>query len=63
MSRRLRISHVIVQPVFAWDDGEELSPGPQAAPITVPLSGLDGLAERFRAELSRLESQPTEAPA
>lgn len=52
--RRLRIVHVVVTPVLVWDDGDELSPGPQAQPQAVALSALDGLAERLRAEVSAL---------
>jgi hypothetical protein len=53
---KLRISHVIVQPVLVWDDGEELTPGPQTAPANLPVSALDGLAERLRTEIAEQES-------
>lgn len=59
---RLRVAHVIVQPVLAWDDGEELSPGPQASPITVPLSALAGLADQIRAEVDKASVPPDEEP-
>lgn len=56
--RRLRIAHITVQPVLVWDDGEELTPGPDLQAFSVPLSraieiisGLPGevaaLAERL----------------
>lgn len=34
---KLRIAHLVIQPVLVLDDGEELSPGPQldAAPVTI----------------------------
>lgn len=54
VTKRLRISHVAVQPVLVWDDGEELSPGPQISPVTVPLSGLAGLAETLPVEVAAL---------
>jgi hypothetical protein len=39
MEKKLRIVHVIVQPVLVWDDGEELSPfEQQVSPLQVPLS-------------------------
>ncbi len=54
---RLRVSHVIVQPVLVIDNGEELSPGPQAQPVSVPLSALDGLADLIRAEIAQMQEQ------
>lgn len=59
-ARRLRVAHVIVTPVLVWDDGEELVPGPQADAIAVPLSALDGMADRLRAEVAEMGA--TEAP-
>lgn len=34
---KLRIAHLVIQPVLVIDDGEELAPGPQleAAPVTI----------------------------
>ena len=55
MSRRLRIAHVIVQPVLVWDDGAELAPGPDAAPIRVPLSALADLPDRLLSELAQVQ--------
>lgn len=64
--RRLRVAHVIVQPVLVWDDGTELSPGPQAQPIQVPLSELDGMADKLRTEVAKAqdtdESEQAEPP-
>lgn len=53
---RLRISHVVAQPVLVWDDGEELTPGPSIEAITVPLSKLSMLAETLPAEVAALET-------
>lgn len=36
--RKLRISHVTVQAVLVWDDGEELTPGPEINPFAVTVS-------------------------
>lgn len=55
--KRIRISHVVVQPVLVWDDGEELSPGPQAEAVAVPLSALAGLGEKLAAEAAALTEQ------
>lgn len=56
MTARLRIAGVIVTPVLVWDDGENLSPGPQAQPQQVGLADLDGLADRLRAEVEQRNS-------
>ncbi len=55
--RRARISHVVVQPILVWDDGEELSPGPDAQPFSVPLSALAGLGEKLSVEVAALKEQ------
>lgn len=54
MTRRLRISHVIVQPVLVWDDGEELSPGPTVTPISAPLFALPEMPTRLAAEVAAM---------
>jgi hypothetical protein len=48
-SSRLRILHLVVQPVLVWDDGEELAPGPTVEPLTVRLSEI----ATFAADLPR----------
>lgn len=60
--KRLRVAHVIVQPVLVWDDGSELSPGPRAEPVHVPLSALPDLPAQIAAELAEAEGQQ-EQPA
>lgn len=54
MTRRLRVVHVVVQPVLVWDDGVELTPGPTVDAVTVPLSALPGLAGDIAAEVGRV---------
>lgn len=56
MTRRLRVSHVVVQTVLVWDDGDELAPGPAVEPVSVPLSALPGLAQQIAAEVAQVES-------
>lgn len=56
VTRRLRISHVLVQPILVWDDGAELSPGPPTTAVMVPLSELAAHAERLRAELAAMQA-------
>lgn len=50
---RLRVAHVIIQPVLVYDDGEELSPGPVVNPSQVRLSELAGLADEIGASVAR----------
>lgn len=57
MTQRLRVSHVIIQPILVWDDGEELSPGPNAGPVQVPLSALAGMADQISKEIAEQEAQ------
>ncbi len=59
--RRLRISHLVVTPVLVWDDGEELTPGPDAHPKAVPLTGLAAMADLLRAEVAQLNAQAADA--
>lgn len=54
--KKLRIAHIIVQPVLVWDDGEELTPfEQQVSAIQVPLSQLNGLCDRFKEEVKKIE--------
>jgi hypothetical protein len=55
VTRRLRIAHLIVQPVLVWDDGNDLAPGPDAAPIKVALSALPDMPARLLAEAAQVE--------
>lgn len=59
MTRRLRIAHLIVQPVLVYDDGDELTPGPQAAPKPVALTDLSALADTLRAEIAEMNATET----
>lgn len=56
--RRLRVAYVIVQPVRVWDDGVELSPGPEVQPQAAPLSALASLAEQIVAQVSEVTADP-----
>jgi hypothetical protein len=57
MSARVRVSHIVVQPVLVIDEGDELSPGPEVRALTVPLAGLAGVADQLRAEVAKLTLQ------
>jgi hypothetical protein len=56
---KLRISHMVVQAVLVWDDGEELTPGPDVQPISLPLSQLGAFAETVPAEIAALAEKLT----
>lgn len=47
--------HFIVQPVFVWDDGDELELGPATDPMPMTMTQLRALPDRMPAEISRLE--------
>lgn len=54
---KLRISHVIVQPVLVWDDGEELTPGPELGQIAVTLSKVAPFVGGLPAEVAALQEK------
>jgi len=54
---KLRIAHLIVQPVLVWDDGEELTPGPELGQISIPLSKLADFAGTLPAEVAALAAK------
>lgn len=60
-ARRLRISHVVVQPVLVWDDGEELQPGPEVQPAGRRLSELAAWAETLPSEVAALAKKLAES--
>lgn len=62
MSARLRISHLVVQAVLVYDDGDELTPGPELQPITMPLSRLVAFAESLPGEVVALTEKLSEQP-
>lgn len=64
MTRRLRPGPaVIVMAGCVWDDGEELSPGPQFGQATVPLADLKGspFYDQLMASVAQAEAQALEA--
>jgi hypothetical protein len=61
--RTLRLLHVIVQPVFVWDDGETLVPGPEVQPVQAPITALPDLPAQILAEIPRLTAAALEHPA
>lgn len=55
--KKLRIQALTVQVALVWDDGEELSPGPELAPVTVSLSQARRMVEGLSAEVEKLAEQ------
>lgn len=55
--KKLRVLHVVVQPVLVWDDGEDLSPGPELSPVPVSPSQLASLAESIPDQVRELAEQ------
>lgn len=51
---KLRIAHLIIQPVLVYDDGEELTPGPELGSIQIPLSKVAGFIDTLPAEVAAL---------
>ena len=58
---KLRIAHLVVQPVLVWDDGEELTPGPELGQISIPLSKLADFAGSLPAEVAALDEKLRES--
>ena len=43
--------------VMVWDDGDEMTPGPQIAPQSLTLKALGAFAESLPEEISRIEAE------
>jgi hypothetical protein len=59
--RRLRIAHVTIQPVLVWDDGEELTPGPDLQAFSVPISKAIELVGNLPGEVAALADRLSDA--
>lgn len=55
--KKLRIQAVTVQVALVWDDGDELSPGPDLEPLTLSLSQARGMLDGLPAEVAKLAEQ------
>ncbi|QGF20265.1 hypothetical protein SEA_SIXAMA_86 [Gordonia phage Sixama] len=58
--RRLRIAHVLVQPVLVWDDGTELTAGPPLGPSQMAMSAMPRFLDTLPAEVEALAAQLAE---
>lgn len=57
MEKRLRLAHVLVQPVLVWDDGDEMVPGPQLNTHQLRASELAEFAANLPGEVEKLAAQ------
>lgn len=61
--KKLRIQSLTIQVTLAWDDGDELTPGPGLQPLNVSLSQARAMLDGLPAEVEKLAAQiATEAP-
>ena len=58
---KLRIQQIIVRPMLVWDDGDELTPGPELQPITLTLSQMDDFVKKLPLQVAALEDQSLNA--
>jgi len=56
---KLRIAHLVIQPVLVHDDGEELTPGPELAAAPVTLSQIEDYVAKLREFVQ--QNQPGES--
>ena len=54
--RKLRIQHVLVQPVVVYDDGEELTSGPSLNVVTLTLTQAKQMLDDLPDEVRRLQA-------
>lgn len=57
--KRLRVVRVVVQPILVWDDGEELTPGPQVDPVNLSASQIHAFADGLVAQVADLAEKLT----
>lgn len=57
MQKKIRLAHLIVQPVLVIDDGEELIAGPELKAIQLSLSQLDSFIASLPIEIEQLTEQ------
>jgi len=57
IEKRIRVLHVIVQPILVLDDGSEFQPGPTVKPVTVRLSELSGMGAEIEAAIVDMQAR------
>lgn len=63
MTRRLRVAHIIVQPILVWDDGDNLAPGPSVQPQHLPFGEVSDWLTAVPGELERLAADASDTTA
>jgi hypothetical protein len=61
--RKLRVGGIIVQPVFMWDDGDELKVAAQGEPQQLPVSEVAAYVGQIKAQVGELEAKLLSAEA
>lgn len=56
MTPKLRLQVIVIQPVLLWDDGEELTPGPEIEPATLTLAKAKEWLENLPAEIEKMNT-------
>lgn len=56
MTSTLRLQAVVIQPVLLWDDGEELTPGPEIEPAMLTLSKANEWLANLPAEIEKMNT-------
>jgi hypothetical protein len=57
MTAQLCIARLVVTTELVWDDGQELTPGPQLQPVALPLSQLVGFSQTLPDEVAALAAK------
>ena len=62
-TRRLRIQGLVVNVSLVWDDGEEMTPGPQLQPVALAPSQVAEFMAQLPEQVEALAAQDGEQPA
>lgn len=61
--RRLRIARIMIQPEMVWDDGEEMTPGPEVNALSVSLSQAFDFLQSLPDQVAKLQDQAQQQEA
>lgn len=60
-NKKLRLAHLVIQPVLVWDDGVEITSGPDLNSVQVSISQAQHFLATLPAEVEILEQQLAES--